>query len=180
MVGTQTAQFPRQPWALPSELWTGSRVISALAEDATELRAQAQNGLGNAYRNLAQIEDREGNLRRAIAAYTEALQYHTPTVAPLDYAMTQNNLGNAYGDLAAIEDREVNLRSAIEAYTAALQYRTPDVAPLDYAMTQNNFGAAYSDLAAIEDQEDNLRRAIAAYTEALKYYTPAAARSTMP
>jgi len=60
--------------------------------------------------------DPRGALRRAIAAYQEALRFYTPKTAPLDYAMTQNNLGNAYADLAAHEDPVGNLRRAIAAY----------------------------------------------------------------
>ncbi len=40
--------------------------------------AMTQNNLGNAYRDLAGIEDRAANLQRAIAAYEAALQYWTP------------------------------------------------------------------------------------------------------
>jgi tetratricopeptide (TPR) repeat protein len=113
--------------------------------------AMTQNNLGAAYRNLAEIEDREGNLRLAIAAYEAALEHYTPERAPLDYAMTQNNLGAAYRNLAEIEDREGNLRRAIAAYEAALEYRTPERAPLDYAMTIVNLGIVYRDLGEREE-----------------------------
>ena len=43
--------------------------------------------------------DRAANLDRAIACYSEALRFHTPEAAPLDYAATQNNLGVAYCQL---------------------------------------------------------------------------------
>jgi len=114
-------------------------------------------------------------LRRAIAAYEEALRFYTPDVAPLDYAMTQNNLGNAYRRLAEHEDPVGNLRRAIAAYGEALRFRTPEAAPLDYAATQNNLGVAYRRLAEHEDPVGNLRRAIAAYGEALRFRTPEAA-----
>jgi len=84
-------------------------------ETAPRDYARTQNSLGNAYSDLAQIEDREVNLRRAITAYEAALVYWTPETAPLDYAMTQNNLGVAYRALAQIEDREAILRRAVGA-----------------------------------------------------------------
>ncbi len=130
--------------------------------------------LGNAFKDLP-IGDRRENLRRAVAAYEQALRFRTTEAAPLDHAMTQNNLGNAYTDLAAVEDRAGNLRRAVAAYEQALRFYTPEAAPLDYAMTQNNLGTAYRDLAALEDRADNLRRAVAAYEQALRFYTPEAA-----
>jgi hypothetical protein len=48
---------------------------------------------------MAGVEDRAGNLRRAIVAYSEALRYYTPDVSPLKYAMAQANLGIAYKEL---------------------------------------------------------------------------------
>ncbi|MBE2271251.1 MAG: TIR domain-containing protein, partial [Anaerolinea sp.] len=151
------------------------RVTAALVNHPDELRANAQNSLGIAYLNLAGVEDRAGNLRRAIAAYEDALKYRTPAAAQYDYAMTQNNLGTAYANLAGVEDRAGNLRRAIAAFEEALKYRTPATAPLDYAATQNNLAVAYRNLSEIEDRAGNLHRAIAAYEEALNYRTPAAA-----
>ncbi len=138
------------------------------------LVAAVQNSLGVLYRNHP-LGSRHENLRRAIAAYEEALRFYTPQAAPQDYAMTQNNLGNAYRDLAAINDREANLRRAIAAYEEALRFRTPQAAPLQYAMTQMNLGSAHADLAFIEDREANLRRSLQAYKEALRFYNPQAA-----
>ncbi|MBZ0281308.1 MAG: TIR domain-containing protein [Anaerolineae bacterium] len=137
------------------------------------LWANAQNSLGSDYESLP-IGNRRENLRRAIACYQSALEYNTPSAAPLDYAGTQNNLGVAYKGLAAIEDHTANLHRAIDAFQVALEYYTPTVAPLRYAMTQNNLGAVYTDLAAIEDHIANLRRAIACYQAVLEYYTPSA------
>jgi tetratricopeptide (TPR) repeat protein len=135
----------------------------------------AQNNLGNAYRDLASVEDRADNLRRAMDAYLAALVYWTPQSAPFAHAMTRNNLGNVYRDLSEIEDRADNLRRAIDAYLAALVYGTPENAPSAYTMIQNNLGNAYSDLAQLEDRaedrEGHLRRAIDAYRVTLEYHT---------
>ncbi|MBO9309888.1 MAG: toll/interleukin-1 receptor domain-containing protein, partial [Chloroflexi bacterium] len=137
------------------------RVSAALRDHPDKLIcASAQNTLGIAYWDLANVEDRAANLRRAVECYQRVLRYLTPDSAPLDYAATQNNLGNAYHDLAGVEDRAANLRRAVECYQRALQYRTPESAPLDYAGTQNNLGNAYRDLAELEDRAANLRRAV--------------------
>jgi tetratricopeptide (TPR) repeat protein len=131
--------------------------------------------IGNAwseeYSPAYQRNPREA-LRKAIAAYGEALRFQTPDVAPLDYARTQNNLGVAYRRLSEHEDPVENLRRAIEAFEEALRFRTPGVAPLDYAKTQHNLGLAYWRLSEHEDPVGNLRKAIAAYGEALRFQTP--------
>jgi tetratricopeptide (TPR) repeat protein len=136
--------------------------------------------IGNAwseeYSPAYQRNPREA-LRKAIAAYGEALRFQTPDVAPLDYARTQNNLGVAYRRLSEHEDPVENLRRAIEAFEEALRFCTPDVAPLDYARTQHNLGGAYWRLSEwrLSEHEDpvgNLRRAIEAFEEALRFRTP--------
>ena len=62
--------------------------------------AMTQNNLGNAYRTLSEVRDKESNLEKAIEAYREALKVRTVESYPIDYATTQNNLGNAYRTLA--------------------------------------------------------------------------------
>jgi tetratricopeptide (TPR) repeat protein len=130
--------------------------------------------IGNAwikeYSPAYQRNPREA-LRKAIAAYEEALRFYTPKVAPPDYAWTQNKLGLAYRRLSEHEDPVGNLRRAIAAFEEALRFWTPDVAPLDYALTQHNLGGAYWGLSEHEDPVGNLRRAIAAYGEALRFRT---------
>jgi tetratricopeptide (TPR) repeat protein len=131
--------------------------------------------IGNAwseeYSSAYQRNPREA-LRKAIAAYGEALRFRTPDVAPLDYARTQNDQGTAYWRLSEYEDPVGNLRKAIEAFGEALRFWTPDVAPLNYARTQHNLGIAYRLLSEHEDPVGNLRKAIEAYEEALRFRTP--------
>jgi len=151
------------------------RVVDKLANHADEsLKAAVQNSLGILYMQHP-IGSRRENLRRAIESYQAALQYYTPSAAPLAYATTQNNLGIAYSNLAKIEDRAANLQRAIESYQAALQYRTSTAVPLDFAQTQNNLGTAYWNLSEIEDRAANLQRAIESYQAALQYWTPTTA-----
>lgn len=140
-------------------------------KDAPTDFAITQNNLGNAYVDLAEVEDKAENCRRAVAAYEEALKVRTLDPFPTKYAMTQNNLGTAYGALAEVEDRADNCRLAIAAYEEALKVRTPDRFPREYAATRNNLGIAYQILAEVEDKAENCKRAIDAYEEALKVYT---------
>ncbi len=130
--------------------------------------ANAQNNLGNAYSHLP-TGDRAENLKKAIAAYHEALTVYTRDAFPADYAMTQNNLGNAYSHLPT-GDRAENLKKAIAAYHEALTVYTRDAFPVQYAMTQNNLGTAYRNFPT-GDRAENLKKAIAAYHEALTIYT---------
>lgn len=151
------------------------RKVELEAEPNGNARAYAatQNNLGTGYWNLAQHSDPANNLKRAIAAYTEALGYYAPEQQPLDYAMIQNNIGTAYWNLAQYENPRDYLRLAIGAYQIALQYRTPSVIPAACAATQNNLGTAYWHLANQSKGEpavraEFLQQAIAAYESALK------------
>jgi tetratricopeptide (TPR) repeat protein len=143
----------------------------ALHPDHSPDWARTQNNLGIAWATLP-TGDRGENLRKAIAAYTAALEVFTRAAHPADWAATQNNLGAAWADLPT-GDRGENLGKAIAAYTAALEVRTRAAHPADWAMTQNNLGVAWADLPT-GDRGENLRKAIAAYTAALEVYTRAA------
>ena len=149
----------------------GKLVSFHTREKTPERYAAAQNNLGNAYSDLAEVRDREANLGLAIRAYNEALRVRTYQKFPQDYAMTQNNLGEAYRGLGGVRDRESNLGLAIRAYNEALRVRTYQKFPQDYAMTQNNLGNAYRGLSGVRDKEANLGLAIRAYNEALRVFT---------
>jgi tetratricopeptide (TPR) repeat protein len=76
------------------------RVSAALAEHPDkQVWANAQNTLGNAYSDLAAVEERAANLKRAVECYQRALEHYTPDAASLGYAATQDNLGLAYKKL---------------------------------------------------------------------------------
>ncbi|GIL14667.1 MAG: hypothetical protein BroJett038_33870 [Chloroflexota bacterium] len=81
-------------------------LVYRTAEAAPLDYAMTQNNLGNAYRDLAGLEERAANLKRAIGCYEAALVYRTAEAAPLDYAMTQGNLGWAYDDLGDSDKRD--------------------------------------------------------------------------
>ncbi len=128
------------------------------------------NNLGNAYLDLAAIENTEENLKAAIACYHQALIVYQQQTYPQDWATTNNNLGNAYLKLAEIENTKENLKAAIACYHQALIVYQQQTYPQQWATTNNNLGNAYSDLAAIENTEENLKAAIACYQLALKVY----------
>ena len=54
-----------------------------------------QNNLGNAYRDLAEVRDKEENLTGAIRAYEEALKIYTVEKYPLDYDFVMSNMRKA-------------------------------------------------------------------------------------
>ena len=54
-----------------------------------------QNNLGNAYADLADVMDREGNLKKAIEAYKEALKVRKKETLPIPFAETSYNLARA-------------------------------------------------------------------------------------
>jgi CHAT domain-containing protein/tetratricopeptide (TPR) repeat protein len=117
--------------------------------------------------------DRDTNLGKAIAYFTEGLRFFTAEAYPAEYAAAQNNLGVAYGSLLT-GDREANLTKAIDCFTEALRFRTAEAGPLDYAATQMNLGNAYTELPR-GDRAANVARAIDCYTEALRFVTAEAA-----
>ena len=58
---------------------------------------RTQYNLGNTYHGLAALKDKATNLERAIAAYIEALRFHTPEVAPLAYAIDPDGIWGSPG-----------------------------------------------------------------------------------
>ena len=139
--------------------------------DRARQYAATQNNLGTAYWNLAQHQQPRANVRHAIAAYEEALQFFSPEVEPLNYGMLQNNLGTAYWNLSRYEEPEENLQRAIAAYGQALRFRTPEANPAACSATQNNLGTACWHLAGCQEDANaraaSLHQAIAAYEVAI-------------
>jgi len=153
--------------------------------------AMIQNNLGTAYWNLAQYEQAETLLNKAIVAYQAALKYRKPEVAPAACAATQNNLGTAYWHLAdqLPEESEAKLEyleqcitiyeSAI-ALTQQLQQATPAVAVnFDLSTTHKNLGLAHYQLAtqpqfslAQETRLAHLHAALDQHLQAITATTP--------
>ena len=133
--------------------------------------AEIHINLANAYRTLAEVEDKVENCKRAIRACEEALKVITLDRFPIQYGAAQDNLGNAYGRLAEVKNNVENCKRAIQGYEEALKVRTFDRFPIQYAITQNNLANAYWMLAEEEDKAENCKRAILACEEALKVET---------
>ena len=108
-------------------------------------------------------------LRKAVAAFREALRENTRERVPHEWATIHNNLGNALLTIGKRGD-DVALADAIAAYREALKERTRERAPLDWAMTQNNLGNAFAILGE-RGNADARADAVAAYREALKERT---------
>jgi tetratricopeptide (TPR) repeat protein len=134
--------------------------------------ALKQYNLGNAYRDLAAVQDREANLSRALDAYRAALTYYTSEIAPKICGDIRNSLGHVYRSLAALENPAENFYAAADSFREALNYYSADKSTIDYAMTVNNLGIAYSDLCSVETPESNLGQAIECYQEALSRLNP--------
>jgi tetratricopeptide (TPR) repeat protein len=117
--------------------------------------AMTQNYLGNVYRALAEVKDKEQNCQLAIKACQEALKIRTLDPFPMQYAMTQNNLGVAHRTLAEVKDKDQNSRLAINACQEALRFYTPDHFPMQYAETQNSLKVVQRTLAEVEDNTEN-------------------------
>jgi len=133
--------------------------------------AITQINLGNAYRTLAEVEDKAENCKRAIKAHEESLIVFTLERFPKYYAANQNDLGNAYGILAEVEDRAENCKRAIKVFEEALKVYTLKRSPRGYAITHNNLGNAYRTLAEVEDKAENCKKAIKAHEESLIVFT---------
>jgi CHAT domain-containing protein len=147
---------------------TGYQIVLNNRQPGSEMFAQTQNNLANAYSDRIN-GSRAENLERAIEFYEAALTVYTLEDFPEDWAMTQNNLANAYRNRIN-GSRAENLERAIEFYEAALTVYTFEDFPEDWAMTQNNLAAAY--YSRINgSRAENLERAIEFYQAALTVYT---------
>ncbi len=142
------------------------------AEGAPQDYAGAQNNLGLAYAELAELPagDPEANLQQAIACYAEALRFWTAEAEPLPYAGVQTNLAHAYSELPT-GDPEANLRRVIACYTEVLRVRTEEGAPGEYAKVQADLGNTYAKLPK-GDRTENVQQAIVCYEEALRVWPP--------
>jgi tetratricopeptide (TPR) repeat protein len=119
-------------------------------------RANTENNLGTAYWTLAQYQKKQApSLQKAIAHYSNALEFYDVENYSMSHAMIQNNLGTAFWNLSQCEtlgryspeNSQDLLIHAITAYKIALLYRTPEALPFGHAATQNNLGTAYWNLA---------------------------------
>jgi CHAT domain-containing protein len=147
---------------------TGYQIVLNNRQPGSEMFAQTQNNLANAYSNRIN-GSRAENLERAIEFYEAALTVYTLEAFREYWATIQNNLANAYSDRIN-GSRAENLERAIEFYEAALTVYTLEDFPEDWAMTQNNLANAYRNRIN-GSRAENLERAIEFYEAALTVYT---------
>lgn len=160
--------FLAQQGQTPMRLNWIKRLAEALAKDKDKvLWAQAQDGLGMAYRSMAALKDRPENLHRAIQAYIRPLNLIPPALSASLYAGICNNLAVTYQTLATLENPVDNLQAALKTYEQAISTHPADVAPFDAALIQRNRGNAYMELSEHENPLANLQAAIGAFQEAL-------------
>ncbi|WP_292353379.1 hypothetical protein, partial [Methanomethylovorans sp. PtaU1.Bin093] len=79
------------------------------------------DNIGLAYSDLASVEERKLNLKKAVEAYEAEIKVETLKEFPMQYAMARKNLGMAYTCMADVEDMDVNLEKAARSYGEALE-----------------------------------------------------------
>jgi tetratricopeptide (TPR) repeat protein len=134
-------------------------------------QAQLQVILADSLTTFGEQRGDVNSLKKAIAAYRDALKELTREREPLDWAATQNNLGSALHRLGERESRTARLEEAVAAYGEALKESPRERVPLDWAATQNNLGNALQTLGLRENGTARLDAAVASYREALKERT---------
>ncbi len=149
------------------------RKIIDISDNFPHKKARAQYKLGDALKKLAEKENKETNLRNAIEAYDQSLNFYTLNKTPRYYAMVTSNRGGAYSGLSELEAKEKNLFKAIENYNEALRaYESlmsgdSEGYSISYAINKNNRGNAYLNLAKVRDKKNNTESAIIDYESAL-------------
>ncbi|MCL6589306.1 MAG: tetratricopeptide repeat protein [Firmicutes bacterium] len=133
--------------------------------------AATQRNLGIVYAQMAGLDDKTGNCRKAIRTLKEALNIFTVESYPAEHADILNRLGEIYNTLAGEEGRGDTYQKAVETYESLLDLirrsQTPGV-NIDYTGTLINLGNVYRRLAEIKDTSDNAQKAIRTFEEALK------------
>jgi tetratricopeptide (TPR) repeat protein len=135
--------------------------------------ATTQNVLGNALRDLGELENRTARLEEAVAAYREALKVRTRERVPLAWATTRNNLGNALRALGELGAGTASLEEAVAAYHDALKELTREGVPLRWAMTQYNLAEVYLAVFNKNSQTRHLDDALEAVDGALEEFRKA-------
>jgi tetratricopeptide (TPR) repeat protein len=107
-------------------------------------------------------------LKRAIAAYRNALKEFTRERIPIEWARTQSNLGVALNELGDRESGTEDLEAAVAAFQEALKEWKREKVPLLWATAQNNLGTSLVRLGQRETGTKRLELAVAAHFEALK------------
>ena len=89
-------QKQRDPQAAVLLIYIYEQILDLLEfNEEARIYASIQSKLGKTYLQLP-IDNRAGNLTRAIACFQETLRVWTPQANPLKYATAQDCLGAAY------------------------------------------------------------------------------------
>jgi CHAT domain-containing protein len=88
--------------------------------------------LGIAYNKRIQGY-KEDNLKLAVKAFENSLNFYTFENYPFEYSILQNNLGNVFRDQGLV-------KRAINCYRSVLEINTPKIYPIDAKMAARNLG----------------------------------------
>jgi tetratricopeptide (TPR) repeat protein len=117
----------------------------------------------------AHVEDPAHNLRKAIDAYIECLDYTPPSLIS---AGVYHNIGLLYIRLDAVEPDIDHLNNAINAFHEALHYRTPQADIEGFIESQMNLANCYQWLAQRGNPHVNLLHSLEAHLHLLQFCTP--------
>lgn len=139
--------------------------------------AETQINMGNANRNLADVEppipithDRAEYLEQAIDCYQKnALSELKPETSLESWFHAKLNLGNAYIARNRLGISGKNLKLAIECWEEILQVADGRLPQENLAMVQQNLAVAYRKL--VDEHSENLNRAVEYCLLALKVLT---------
>jgi CHAT domain-containing protein len=109
-----------------------------------------------------------GELQKAYAHYSAALDAIDPVRNPIDWARVANRRAGVLLGAAEHEPAPANkVREAIADYEAAARVVGRDRSPLDWAQFRHNAGNAHRQLAQLTGDADELAASAAAYEDAL-------------
>ncbi|MDB9454419.1 tetratricopeptide repeat protein [Dolichospermum circinale] len=133
----------------------------------SEIRADIQYDLGNAYCDRIRGDDWIINKQRAIEAFENASEFYTLKEFPKNWAGIQNNLATVYSDLVVID--EANIEIAKLCCENALEIYTLENCREDWAMAMHTLGSIYRGRKE-GNKKSNLESSINCYKSALEVY----------
>lgn len=134
--------------------------------------AAAHNKLGQIlYRlDLTEADAEMTHLRRALAAFRNAMQVYTRIDAPERWADVMNNYAQAAQVLGGNLQNAKILQNSIQACRNALEIRRREKAPIQWASTQNTLGTGLFLLGKMTRRAEYLEAATEAFEAALSMY----------
>ena len=145
------------------------RALTHYPEDtAFSVRASSGRKLGEAFERLYRNGGEVTGLRKAIAAYSEAMSSagEAGGEGPGDIACKLTSL---YSELADTLERSGDYEGAVEGMKGLLSVFDPAVSPLEYALAHVRIGGFYKTMAGSGERELNTELAVDWYREALSF-----------